>query len=67
MEIKKRIMNIKKRNFGLSIGMGAAIGISIGVAMNNIGAGVAIGIGIGVAFSAIPIAKKEGQNKENDK
>ncbi|MBT3228368.1 MAG: hypothetical protein HOD43_12295 [Candidatus Marinimicrobia bacterium] len=36
------------------LGAGIAIGVAIGVAMDNIGAGIAIGIAIGVALSRKP-------------
>lgn len=38
----------------LPVGIGAciAIGVAIGMAMDNIGAGIAIGVALGVAFGA---------------
>lgn len=42
----------RRKGFG-SIGTGIAIGIGIGVAMDNIGIGAAVGIAMGVGFEAI--------------
>ena len=43
----------KISNMGLSIAMGAGIGIIFGeFIFNNVGVGIAIGAGIGIAFSS---------------